>query len=184
MIDRSSFFVRGCLEIPVRDAAEPLIWGVWVSLSEKSFIALRNVFADQYRSHVGPFFGWLNSWLKPYPDTMDLKTRVHLRDHRIRPWIELEPTDHPLAVEQRVGISVDRVAEIVLGSVWPLSSRAVVDWLVPMRVASSAWGSPARKRALINSAEISNSGASASYSALTLELASRRALTFSNGIVV
>jgi hypothetical protein len=25
VIDRSSFFVRGCLEIPVRDAAEPLI---------------------------------------------------------------------------------------------------------------------------------------------------------------
>jgi hypothetical protein len=112
VIDRSSFFVRGCLEIPVREAAEPLIWGVWVSLSEKSFIAWQNVFADQYRSHVGPFFGWLNSWLEPYPDTMDLKTRVHLRDHGIRPWIELEPTDHPLAVEQRLGISVDRVAEI------------------------------------------------------------------------
>jgi hypothetical protein len=28
------------------------------------------------------------------------------------PLIELEPTDHPLALEQRSGISVDRVAEI------------------------------------------------------------------------
>jgi hypothetical protein len=43
---------------------------------------------------------------------MDLKTRVHLRDHEVRPFIELEPTDHPLALEQRNGISVDRVAEI------------------------------------------------------------------------
>ena len=48
----------------------------------------------------------------PYPETMNLKTRVHLRDQGIRPFIELEPTDHPLAVEQRQGISVARVAEI------------------------------------------------------------------------
>jgi hypothetical protein len=26
----------------------------------------------------------------------------------------------------------------VLGSVWPLSRRAIVDWLVPIRAASSA----------------------------------------------
>jgi hypothetical protein len=43
---------------------------------------------------------------------VNLKTRVHLRDGFIRPFIELEPTDHPLAVEQREGISVERVAEL------------------------------------------------------------------------
>jgi len=112
VIDRNSFFVRGCLEIPVRGETDPLIWGVWVSLSERSFLTWQEVFDQPHRSHVGPFFGWLNAWLKPYPETMNLKTRVHLRDHGQRPWIELEPTDHPLAVEQRNGISVDRVAEI------------------------------------------------------------------------
>ena len=47
-----------------------------------------------------------------YPETKNLKTMVHLRDDGIRPYIELEPTEHPLAVEQRNGIGVDRVAEI------------------------------------------------------------------------
>jgi hypothetical protein len=112
VIDRAFFFVRGCLEIPVHDADEPLIWGVWVSLSEQSFIAWLKVFEEEHRSHVGPFFGWLNAWLKPYPETTNLKTRVHLRDHGLRPRIELEATDHPLALEQRSEISVDRVAEI------------------------------------------------------------------------
>jgi hypothetical protein len=112
VIDHASYFVHGCLEIPVHGADEPLIWGVWVSLSEQSFNAWLKVFAQEHRSHVGPIFGWLNAWLKPYPETMDLKTRVHLRDHGLRPWIELEPTDHPLALEQHNGISVDRVAEI------------------------------------------------------------------------
>jgi hypothetical protein len=41
-----------------------------------------------------------------------LKTMVHLRDNGIRPYIELEPTVHPLAIEQRAGITVERVAEI------------------------------------------------------------------------
>jgi hypothetical protein len=112
VIDHTFFFVRGCLEIPVHAADEPFIWGVWVSLSERSFNAWREVFAEEHRSHAGPFFGWLNARFKPYPETMELKTQVHLRDHGVRPLIELEPTDHPLAVEQRNGISVDRVAEI------------------------------------------------------------------------
>jgi hypothetical protein len=112
VIDRTSFFVRGCLEIPVHGANEPLIWGIWVSLSELSFKAWLKIFEEERRSHVAPFFGWLDAWLKPYPDTMNLKSRVHLRDHGLRPTIELEPTDHPLALEQRNGISVGRVAEI------------------------------------------------------------------------
>jgi hypothetical protein len=43
---------------------------------------------------------------------MNLKTMVHLRDNGTRPFIELEPTQHPLAVEQKTGITAERVAEI------------------------------------------------------------------------
>jgi hypothetical protein len=112
VIDRKHFFVRGCIDIPVHGEADMFTWGVWVSLSEESYLKWVDCFGKDKRSHVGPFFGWLNAWLSPYPDTVNLKTRVHLRDNGIRPYIELEPTDHPLAVEQRDGISVGRVAEI------------------------------------------------------------------------
>ncbi|WP_313334692.1 DUF2199 domain-containing protein [Comamonas sp.] len=111
-VDGKYFFVRGCIEIPIDGEIEPFSWGVWVSLSAESYRKwLEFEFSDK-RSHIGPFFGWLNAELMPYPETMNLKTRVHLRDQGIRPFIELEPTDHPLAVEQRQGISVARVAEI------------------------------------------------------------------------
>ncbi|MCS0584602.1 DUF2199 domain-containing protein [Massilia pinisoli] len=112
VIDGSQYFVRGCLEIPVHDEPEPFSWGVWVSLSEQSFKQWTACFESERRSHVGPFFGWLNAALAPYSDTVNLKTRVHLRDGFIRPFIELEPTMHPLAVEQREGISAGRVAEL------------------------------------------------------------------------
>ena len=112
VIDEKWFFVRGCIEIPVHGETEPFIWGVWASLSESGFKEWRACYDSPKRSHIGPFFGWLNAWLKPYPDTVSLKTKVHLRDNGTRPFIELEPTDHPLAVEQRDGISKQRVAEI------------------------------------------------------------------------
>jgi hypothetical protein len=41
-----------------------------------------------------------------------LKTHVHTRPVGQRPYIELEPTDHPLAVEQRNGITMARVRDI------------------------------------------------------------------------
>jgi hypothetical protein len=45
------------------------------------------------------------------PSTLNLKTNVHTQPVGLRPLVELEPTDHPLAVEQRDGITVARVQE-------------------------------------------------------------------------
>ena len=58
------------------------------------------------------YFGWLSNSLPDYPETLSLKTSVHTRDLGLRPLIELEPTDHPLAVEQREGITMARVRQI------------------------------------------------------------------------
>lgn len=112
VIDGNLFFVRGCIEIPVEHINEPFVWGVWVSLSARSYGDFTACLDASRRTHIGPFFGWLSAELALYPSTENLKTRVYLRDNGIRPYIELEPTDHPLAVEQRHGITSERVAEI------------------------------------------------------------------------
>jgi hypothetical protein len=112
VIDGKEFYVRGCLDIPVFDSPRPFTWGVWVSLSEKSFKRAMELWDDDGRDKEPPFFGWLCTRLSPYPDTGLLKTNVHLRPANQRPFIELEPTDHPLAVEQRNGITMARVREI------------------------------------------------------------------------
>ncbi|KAB0634250.1 hypothetical protein WT67_27840 [Burkholderia stagnalis] len=112
VIDETLFFVRGNIEIPVHGFAEPFTWGVWLSVSEASFQEWVRTFHVAKRSHVGPFFGWLNTQLSVYPDTINLKTMVHLRNDGIRPYVSVEPTDHPLALEQRHGISRERVAQI------------------------------------------------------------------------
>ena len=112
VVDEQNFFVRGCLDIPVHGQQELFSYGVWVSLSKASFDQFTTYFRERKRSHIGPFFGWLSAVLPLYPSTENLKTRVHLRDDGVRPFIELEPTEHPLALEQQNGIDVQRVAEI------------------------------------------------------------------------
>ncbi|MFJ4770383.1 DUF2199 domain-containing protein [Streptomyces uncialis] len=53
-----------------------------------------------------------------------MKTRVHTRPIGQRPFIELEPTDHPLAVEQRTGITTERVRAIAEAVSHPTDSES------------------------------------------------------------
>ena len=112
LIDEYRFFVRGCLEIPVHGGCEPFIWGVWVSVSEDAFYEFQDLIGVDARSQHGPFEGQLCSPPRPYPDSTNLKAVVRLRDHGIGPLVEVEASNHPLALEQRNGISQERVAEI------------------------------------------------------------------------
>lgn len=108
-----SFFVHGCLEVPICETDDVFTWGVWVSLKEDNFFLWRDNYNVAKRSHVGPFFGWLCTRLPIYPDALHLKTMLHLRDNGIRPRIELEVTDHPLAIDQQQGISLQKALELV-----------------------------------------------------------------------
>jgi hypothetical protein len=82
------------------------------SLSKENFKRAVQFWETVGRENEPPYFGWLSSRLPLYPETLSLKTNVHTRPVGQRPFIELEPTDHPLAVEQRNGITMARVREI------------------------------------------------------------------------
>ncbi|MBY6036953.1 DUF2199 domain-containing protein [Fictibacillus nanhaiensis] len=112
VMDGEHFFIRGCMEIPVIGSNEPFVWGVWVSLSEENFELTLEHWEDPDREKLDTMFGWLSTDLPLYPDTLNLKTYVHTRSTDLSPFIELEPTDHPLSKEQRQGITLDRVKEI------------------------------------------------------------------------
>jgi hypothetical protein len=107
------FFIRGLVRLPVRDAEADFDWGVWVSLSEASFRRTVELWEQPGREAEPPMFGWFSTELPVYaPSTINLKTMVHTRPVGERPLLELEPTDHPLAVEQREGIDLARVREL------------------------------------------------------------------------
>ena len=111
-VDRDTFYIRGLIELPIIGHAGRLAFGVWGSLSAASKQKVSEVWNSPERAEAGPFFAWLCSRLPLYPDTVGLKTRIHLRPPPITPYVELEPTGHPLAVAQRQGVTLARVVEI------------------------------------------------------------------------
>lgn len=120
VIQREHFFVRARLVIPVLDADEDFEWGVWVSLSRPKIKRVNELWMTPGREQAPPYFGWLSTLIPIYePTTLSLKTHVHTQPVGERPIAELEPTDHPLAVEQRTGITLARVQQIAEAMLHP-----------------------------------------------------------------
>jgi hypothetical protein len=107
-----SYFIRGVLEIPIVGSDEVFGYGVWSSLSEKSFDRALELWDDPRRTEEPPYFGWLSNSLPGYPETLNLKLDVMTRELELRPLLVLQEGDHPLIDEQRSGITLDRVREI------------------------------------------------------------------------
>jgi hypothetical protein len=111
VIDDEECFIRGVIEIPVHDAPHPFGFGVWVSQKRENYLAYLE---SPDSADIGPFFGWLCTRINYYPEeTLYLKTMAHFRSGTLRPAILLEPTDHPLAIDQRNGITLEKAWEIV-----------------------------------------------------------------------
>ncbi|MBL8097690.1 MAG: DUF2199 domain-containing protein [Anaerolineales bacterium] len=111
--DEKHYFIVGNIHIPIIDSTEIFNWSVWVSLSKENYKRASKLWNKTGREKEPPYFGWLSTSLSAvYPETLNLKTNVHTQPVGIRPFIELEPTDHPLAIEQRNGITMSRVQEI------------------------------------------------------------------------
>ena len=112
-IDGEHHFIRGCLEVPIHGMQEKLVFGVWVSLSEESARRAGELWDAEVINDEPPRFGWLSTNIRVYPHTLELKAAVRFRARGLRPLVEVEPTDHPLAVEQQQGVTLERVQEIV-----------------------------------------------------------------------
>jgi hypothetical protein len=112
VIDQREFYIRGRIVIPVLGYDEPFIWGLWASVSRDSFERFGQLWDIAARDQEPPFLGRLGSDIPIYPKTFDLSCHVHLKNARRRPSIMLDAIDHPLAIEQRDGITLDRVKEI------------------------------------------------------------------------
>jgi hypothetical protein len=106
-------FIRAVLEIPIHGIEEPFLWGVWVSLSEKSF----NRYKETYHAPVEGegFFGWVCNRIALYPYDRSRPSDVVVQLGRSRPKVVLhrgDPEDDPLVIDQINGISIARAQEL------------------------------------------------------------------------
>lgn len=111
-IDDQEFFIAGDIDLPIIGSDQTFTWTAWVSLSRKNYERAVELWNQAGRETEPPYFGWLNMSLPTYPETLNLKTHVHTRPVGERPFFELEPTEHPLAIEQRAGVTWARIQQI------------------------------------------------------------------------
>jgi hypothetical protein len=102
--DQVDRFIRCTMTQKVNDYCDNLEYGLWVSLSEKSF----QDYVDNYDNdnHETQYFGWLSNVLPDYDNTLQIPTTVFTRKGNSRP--EIVPHsdfDHPLVKDYFNGIA-------------------------------------------------------------------------------
>lgn len=110
VIDGDAFLIRAYLPIPVEGCGE-LRHGVWVLVDESAFRKYATFEGDG--SSEPPFEGRVSSEIPGYPSTFLLDAEVQLGQASQRPRVHLKPSGHLLSTEQREGISMARVHEVV-----------------------------------------------------------------------
>lgn len=111
--DGDFFYVRGILEIPVRDFDQTLGYGVWSSLSEPNFRRFEELYDDPSRIAEPRYSSWFGNRVPGFPDTFSLPAWVEVRSLTLRPSIVLQQSEHPLAAAQRDGIELAQAIALV-----------------------------------------------------------------------
>ena len=82
-------------------------WGIWCRLDWRLFKLCWDRFHEDENSDIAPFRGVLANRLSHYPDTDGLACRIVLQNGGLRPLVTVANAEHPLAVHQRQGMTVE-----------------------------------------------------------------------------
>jgi hypothetical protein len=113
VVDEQHFFHRGRLTIPITDYSEDLIFNVWTSISADNFSVRMDLWEDPHRIDQKPYFGWLQTSVPTYGDTLNIKTIAIEGKVGFIPEIKSIEEGHPLTIDQESGITYKRAIEIV-----------------------------------------------------------------------
>jgi hypothetical protein len=114
ILDRQHYFVRAVLRLPIVGTTDKRFsFGVWSTLSKTNFERYVETFDSGAQAGLGPWSGWFSNRLKGYPDTLNTRCQVLPQDGRQRPLIEIVEVEHILAREQRLGITFDRILDLL-----------------------------------------------------------------------
>jgi hypothetical protein len=114
VIDQEQYFLRGIVEIPIVGLDEVFLWGAWARVWQKDYEEMSDFWDTPEREKtIGPYKGRLNNNIPTYePETFDLKCTLMIQPIGTRPLFVIEEPEHPLAIDQRHGISMNRVLQI------------------------------------------------------------------------
>ncbi len=112
VIDEEYFFHRGRLIIPIIDYEQDFLIDVWTTISENNFNKRNELWNKPARIKEEPYFGWLQTKVPTYGDTINIKTQAREQKVGEIPIIEVLEENHPLMIDQNNGITFERAMEI------------------------------------------------------------------------
>jgi hypothetical protein len=113
VIDEKHFFHRCRLTIPINNHDEDLIFNVWLSISKDNFIKRNEIWNNPERVNEEPYFGWLQSLLPLYDDTINIKAIAREKPIPYIPEVEIIEDNHPIQKDQQNGISLEWALKFV-----------------------------------------------------------------------
>jgi hypothetical protein len=112
VIDNRDFYLRGRILLPIHGLEEPFVWGVWAEVSPVNFLRSNQLWHTPGRENQPPFSGYLDSEIFIFGNTINLEVDIRTQVIGERPRFTVSNPDHPLALEQRNGITLERAQEI------------------------------------------------------------------------
>ncbi|KAB1155945.1 DUF2199 domain-containing protein [Tenacibaculum aiptasiae] len=113
VIDKTHFFHRGRVTIPIIDFKEDLYFDIWTSISQENFKIRMDCWNSENRKDFGPYFGWIQNQIPTYENTINIKSIAIEQDAGVIPEIEITEENHQLAIDQKNGITYQKAMEIV-----------------------------------------------------------------------
>ena len=106
------YFLRVLAPFYVEGLPDPVSWGVWVEVKERDFQRVQELWSAPEQAEEPPFFGTMANKLPAYENTLEITGVVTLTDPtHIPAFNATAPEDHRFVIEQRTGVSTQRVAE-------------------------------------------------------------------------
>lgn len=112
VIDDREFLIRGVLPLPVKGSDQEFRWGTWALVDQQDFTRYLELWEDD-EGRQGPFPGWLSGGIRDYADSDMFEVQVQPQRQGQRPRFEVISQEHPLGIDQRQGITMERVHEFV-----------------------------------------------------------------------
>jgi hypothetical protein len=113
VVDKKHFFHRGRLIIPINNYPEDLIFNVWTSISEDNFRNRNDLWENPKRIEEKPYFGWFQSHIATYENTLNIQSIAIEQEVGIIPKIIITEENHKLKFDQENGISYEKAMKIV-----------------------------------------------------------------------
>ena len=113
VVDKTHFFHRGRVTIPILDFNKDLYFDIWTSISPENFEIRMDCWESPNRKDFGPYFGWLQNQIPTYENTINIKSIAVEQDAGTIPEIEITEKNHQLGIDQKNGITYKKAMKIV-----------------------------------------------------------------------